>query len=332
LLPVFNIPDRAIIAYEAIPRLRAPSDRLSVLRSALEAVRFATPAVLLMPTFGDLLDELGIAPAQLAAEHGANASDVAWVISNAAEARNGDSIDEKVAELRAAGFLVAFEARGWATEWHEHIAAFRPDFLLLDAPTVAQGLGTTFGMIFGSLIGALSITNEIRNGMIRPTLLAMPNRNLVIAAKVMASLIAGAVLGLLAEAIAIGVGSAGLAVRGIGIAPSVGDFAQLLVGGAAAAALWAAIGVGVGATIRSQIGAAISLVVWLLFIEMTVIGVAPGVGKFLPGASGGALAGAMLQQTATYLLVPALGALLIVAYATVAIGAGLITTARRDIT
>jgi ABC-2 type transport system permease protein len=114
--------------------------------------------------------------------------------------------------------------------------------------------------------------------------------------------------------------------------PTVGDFAQLLIGGAAAAALWAAIGVGIGATVRNQIGAAISLVVWLLFIETTVIGVAPAVGKFLPGASGGALAGAMLQQTATYLLVPAYGALLIVAYAVVAIAAGLITTARRDIT
>ena len=51
LLPVFNIPDRAIIAYEAIPRLRAPSDRLSVVRGALEAVRFTTPGVLLVPMF-----------------------------------------------------------------------------------------------------------------------------------------------------------------------------------------------------------------------------------------------------------------------------------------
>ncbi|MHB8487572.1 MAG: ABC transporter permease [Candidatus Dormibacteria bacterium] len=193
------------------------------------------------------------------------------------------------------------------------------------------GLGTTFGMIFGSLLGALSITTEIRNGMIRPTLLATPNRSRVVAAKVMACLIAGAALGLLSEAIAVGVGAAGLAARGIQIAPSVGDFAQLLVGGAAAAALWAAIGVGIGATLRNQVGAAISLVVWLLFIEMTVIGVAPAVGKFLPGASGGALAGAMLQETATYLLVPAVGALLMVAYAVVAIGAGLVSTARRDI-
>jgi diguanylate cyclase (GGDEF)-like protein len=138
LLPVFNIPDRALIAYEAIPRLRAPSDRLSVLRGALEAVQCTAPAVLLVPMFRDVLDAIGVAPAELAAEHGANASDVAWVISSAADGRDCDSIDEKVAELREAGFLVAFEASGWATEWHERIAALRPDFLLLDAPTVAQ--------------------------------------------------------------------------------------------------------------------------------------------------------------------------------------------------
>jgi ABC-2 type transport system permease protein len=193
------------------------------------------------------------------------------------------------------------------------------------------GLGTTFGMIFGSLLGALSITNEIRHGMIRPTLLATPNRARVITAKVAASLIAGAALGLLAEAIAVGVGSAGLAARGISFAGTGGDVAQLLFGGAIAAALWAAIGVGVGALVRNQVGAAIGLVVWLLFIEMTVIGSIPSVGKFLPGASGGALAGAMLEQTATYLLAPAVGALLIVVYAVVATGAGLFATVRRDV-
>jgi diguanylate cyclase (GGDEF)-like protein len=138
LLPVFNIPDRAIIAYEAIPRMRAPGRRLSVVRGALEAVRFTTPGVLLVPMFGDLLDTSGVTPSELAAEYGADPSDVAWVISSAADARSGASTDEKVAQLRAAGFLVAFESSGWATAWHERIAVLRPDFLLLDAPTVAQ--------------------------------------------------------------------------------------------------------------------------------------------------------------------------------------------------
>lgn len=71
LLPVFNIPDRAIIAYEAIPRLRAPGHRLSVVRGALEAARFTTPGVLLVPMFGDLLDTIGVTPTELATEYGA---------------------------------------------------------------------------------------------------------------------------------------------------------------------------------------------------------------------------------------------------------------------
>ena len=45
------------------------------------------------------------------------------------------------------------------------------------------GLGTTFGMIFASILGALSITSEIRHGLIRPTFLATPKRARVIAAK-----------------------------------------------------------------------------------------------------------------------------------------------------
>jgi len=193
------------------------------------------------------------------------------------------------------------------------------------------GLGTTFGMIFASLLGAMSVTNEIRHGLIRPTFLATPKRAVVIAAKVAASVIAGAAFGLIAEALAVGVGSAGLVARGIVVAPTGGDFTQLLAGGAGAAALWAAIGVGVGAIVRNQVGATVGLVVWLLFAEMTLIASVPSIGKFLPGASAAALAGAMLQQTATYLLTPALGAVLIAAYAAAATAAGLIATVRRDV-
>lgn len=79
-------------------------------------------------------------------------------------------------------------------------------------------------MIFASLLGALSITNEIRSGMIRPTFLATPRRARVITAKVAASLIGGVLFGLCAEAVAIGVGASGLTTRGIPIAPGAGDF------------------------------------------------------------------------------------------------------------
>lgn len=123
------------------------------------------------------------------------------------------------------------------------------------------GLGTTFGMMFASLLGAISVTGEIRHGLIRPTFLGSPNRARVIAAKVAAGAIAGAAFGLLAEVLAVGVGSAALAGRGIHVAPTGADFAQLIAGGAVAAALWAVIGVGVGAIVRNQVGAVVGLVV-----------------------------------------------------------------------
>jgi diguanylate cyclase (GGDEF)-like protein len=143
LLPVFNIPDRAIIAYEAILRPTTPADLLSVVRSALRAVQHTTPAVLLVPMLGDLFDAEGIDPTALAREVGATPSDVAWLISGAADDRFAASVGRRVADLRAAGFLVAFEASGWAMQDRERVAALRPDFLLLEAQVVAQVTSST---------------------------------------------------------------------------------------------------------------------------------------------------------------------------------------------
>ena len=209
----------------------------------------------------------------------------------------------------------------------------------LDVATLGQrdgqlkvlGWGTSVGALFAALLGALSITSEIRHGTIRPTLLATPRRARVIIAKVGASALAGLAIGLLAETLTAGLESAGLASRGINIALTAGDYLQLLAGGAVSAALWAAIGVGIGAIVRNQVGAVVGLCVWLLLIETTLIGNVPAAGKFVPGAAAGALAGAIQTQSESKLLAPALGALLLAAYAGAAIAAGLITTERRDI-
>jgi ABC-2 type transport system permease protein len=193
------------------------------------------------------------------------------------------------------------------------------------------GLGTSIGALVAALLGAMSITGEHRHGTIRPTFLATPRRGRVIAAKVAASALAGVAVGLLAEGLTAAVEAAGLAARDIDVAIGAGDYAQLVAGGALAAAFFAAIGVGVGALVRNQVAAVVGPCVWLLFVEPILIGDVPSAAKFGPGASAGALAGATQMQIADDLVAPALGLVLLAAYAAAASAAGSIATARRDV-
>jgi ABC-2 type transport system permease protein len=193
------------------------------------------------------------------------------------------------------------------------------------------GWGTSVAALFASLLGAMSITAEIRYGTIRPTFLATPRRERVIAAKLLAGGLAGLGVGLLAEALAAAIEAAGLAVRGLHIQLTAGDYVQLLAGGAAAGALFAAIGVGIGAVARHQVSTIAGLCVWLLLIETTLIGNVPSAGKFAPGAAAGAIAGAVQTQSAAKLVAPGVGVLLLAVYAALAAGAGAFLTTRRDV-
>jgi ABC-2 type transport system permease protein len=200
-----------------------------------------------------------------------------------------------------------------------------------DGQLKVVGWGTGIAALFASLLGAMSITAELRHGTIRPTFLTAPRRERVIAAKLAAGALTGIAIGLLSEALTAAIAAAGLAVRGIHIQLGASDYLQLVAGGALAGALFAAIGLGVGAAIRQQVGAIAGLCVWLLLIETTLIGNVPSAGKFAPGAAAGAIAGAVQTQDATKLVAPAVGVVLLAGYAAVATAAGTILTTRRDV-
>jgi ABC-2 type transport system permease protein len=213
-----------------------------------------------------------------------------------------------------------------------HVLSFGVDDLSrADNQLKIVGLGTSLGALFAGLLGAMSITAEIRHGTIRPTFLATPRRARVIAAKVAASALAGVAVGLVAQTLTAGVEAAGLAARGIDIELGAGDYAQLLAGGALAAALFAAIGVGVGAVVRNQVATIVGLCVWLLFLEPLLLGDVPAAGKLAPGASAGAIAGAIQTQIADDLVAPGLGVLLLATYAALASAVGALATTRRDV-
>jgi ABC-type transport system involved in multi-copper enzyme maturation permease subunit len=193
--------------------------------------------------------------------------------------------------------------------------------------TELVGWGEVLGALFAGLLGAIVITSEIRHGTIRPTFLATPQRGRVIAAKSVASLLTGLAFGLTATAVAAGAGSVALAARGFENRLGAGDFALLLAGGAAAAALWALIGLGLGALVRNQAVTIVGIAVWLLFIDNQLVVNVADVGRFAPGALGRAISG----QDPDKLLDALLSAILLVLYTAGAVAAGWLATAQRDV-
>jgi ABC-2 type transport system permease protein len=208
-----------------------------------------------------------------------------------------------------------------------HVATGKDLTTLARQRGIMIGAGENIGALFAALAGALSITGEIRHGTIRPTLLVTPRRSRVVAAKTITAALTGLVFGVLATGAAAGVGSLVLANRGLTILIGGGDYAQLLAGGAAAAALWAVIGLGAGAVVRSQVPTVVGLLAWVLFVENVVLGDVPSVAKFAPGALGQGLAG---SDATGVLQTPALAAALLALWAVAAAVAGRAATTRRD--
>jgi ABC-2 type transport system permease protein len=196
-----------------------------------------------------------------------------------------------------------------------------------DQLTMVLGWGQTLGALFAALLGALSITGEFRYRTIRTTFLVTPQRRRVIAAKAVTGALIGIAFGLAAQAVAAGAGSWALGARGIDNRLDGGDYALLLAGAVAGAALWTVIGLGVGALVRNQVPSLVGICAWLLFIESLLVGNVPDAGRFAPGAAAAAIAGKDPED----LLAPGAGALRVALYAAVAFAAGQRATERRDI-
>jgi ABC-type transport system involved in multi-copper enzyme maturation permease subunit len=181
--------------------------------------------------------------------------------------------------------------------------------------------------LFGLLLGLRSFTDEFRYGSIVPTLLASPDRRRVLGAKLVATAGGGIALSLAATAVTIAVGVPLLMTKGVEVtwsAPALAEVVGRLVG---ATVLWTAIGVGLGLAVRHQVAAIAGALVWLLAAEGILSGLVPNVAKYFPGAAGFAIVGI----NAADLLTPALGAVLLGAYAVVAVAAGDVLMQRRDI-
>jgi hypothetical protein len=55
-----------------------------------------------------------------------------------------------------------------------------------------------------------------------------------------------------------------------------------VLAGTVAAALWATVGLGVGALVRNQVGTLVGLCAWMLLVENLLLPLVPDAGRFTP--------------------------------------------------
>jgi len=160
---------------------------------------------------------------------------------------------------------------------------------------------------FVLILGVLHVTNEFRYGTVVGTFLATTGRKQVLLAKLVVGLLAGlvfAAVGMVISLVALVV----LAGRA-GINLSLGESALGLAGTALSLALYGALGVGIGALLRSQVVALVATLVYFLALEPAVRAILvasdhPGVGRYLVGTAAAAMGGSVGRSTGTGDLLP----------------------------
>jgi hypothetical protein len=158
-------------------------------------------------------------------------------------------------------------------------------------------------------------------------LLANPTRVRVLGAKVIVVVVGAATLTLAAFAVSVAIGVPMLVAKGVDVMWSIGPLATTVGRMLGAGAIWGAIGVGVGLTVKHQVAAIAGSLIWLLAAEGLLSGLVPDVAKFFPGSAGFAFVGI----NANDVLTPVAGAAVLIGYAVLAVVAGAVLMQRRDI-
>lgn len=184
-----------------------------------------------------------------------------------------------------------------------------------------------------AILGIIAVTGEFGHQTATPTFLATPRRGRVVLAKLITYAVVGIAYGAACTGLVLAIALPWLSAKGVDYTLSAGETARSLVGVGAALALYAVVGVGVGALVRNQIAAVVGLVVYLFIVGPILSGVqaTSGVAKFQPWQASNSLTRLQPSENAV-MLTQLQGGLTLVAWAILLAWLGTRLTIRRDIT
>jgi ABC-2 type transport system permease protein len=214
------------------------------------------------------------------------------------------------------------------------IATITADFEQDEVRTVDLLGIAGFAQVFALILGILAVTTEFRHGTITPTLVVAPDRVRVVLAKLVAHVLAGLILGVLAVGLTTAIVLITLSSRDIDTGLTSQEITEVVIGLVLATALWAALGVGLGALVRNQVGAIVGALGWVLLVE-NLLTIIPTVGDWVQkyGLNGVTNALSNIESEVTGdVLSQAAGGALLVAYAATFVIAGMLAMRRRDVT
>jgi ABC-type transport system involved in multi-copper enzyme maturation permease subunit len=183
-----------------------------------------------------------------------------------------------------------------------------------------------FVALFPFIMGIRAFTDEFRHSTMVGTLVATPRRGRVVVGKAVVFGASGILIGALAGAMFLGIAVPALTLKGVPFAVSP-ESLRLLAAFAAVCGLWAVIGVGLGALVRSQVAAIVGAILWVLALENLASAAFPAAARYLPGKAAQALS----QVPEPWMLTPWAAAAVFAGYALVALLVGAVALQRRDV-
>jgi ABC-2 type transport system permease protein len=189
------------------------------------------------------------------------------------------------------------------------------------------GLASMFTLVFG----ILAVAGEYRHKTITDTYLSTPARGRVVGAKLLVYAVFGALAGVVSSLVGLGVAAAWWSDKGVSFAWMDSQMWTTIGGGIAWTAAFAAIGVGVGALMRSLVGAIAVSLAWVALVEGIVGQLIGNLARWLPFNAGQALGAGSKAMVSGNLLPRWGGGAVLLVYTLVFALLAVTTSTRRDV-